>query len=336
MTILTSPPRPPRTWPTPSTGSSGSSSIRSVRGDRSASPTDGTISRSSRRWGTPGSSWRRGTARGPGNARDRNAATADRRRQDRRGTSPTSRPAGALPLRPEGLTGIPRRRGPRRASSDRRASSSGPRGHTPATPSSWKGPGPTPGRIHRPARRSDLRAGRPDRRPATDAPDRQSSRAALQSVDEDQFTTLRQQAASTLSPGVAIVPPDTLKSGSSLRSQLAPLHWCNETGSAGGVVEDTLLGKRLLVGESDELVSAHPLAVLVALRLRAEAARFLESVAVRMAEQGYPAVFVAIRKAASRSSRPHLERVDCVEAAARVYGYQVPPNADWWIDTAEI
>ena len=162
------------------------------------------------------------------------------------------------------------------------------------------------------------------------------SPAALQSVDEDQFTTLRQQAASTLSPGVAIVPPDTLKSGSSLRSRLAPLHWCNETGSAGGVVEDTLLGKRLLVGESDELVSAHLSRFWWHSGCGAEAARFLESVAFRMAEQGYPALFVAIPEGRLAELHPHLERVDCVEAAARVYGYQVPPNADWWIDTAEI
>lgn len=162
------------------------------------------------------------------------------------------------------------------------------------------------------------------------------SPAKLRSVDEDQFTALRQQAVSTSPPGVAVVPPDTLKSGSSLRSRLAPLHWCNQTRSAGGVVEDTLLGKRLLVGENDELVSAHLSRFWWRPGCGAEAGRFLDSVAFRMAERGYPALFVAIPEGRLAEVRPHLERVDCVEAPARVYGYQVPATADWWVDTAEI
>jgi len=158
----------------------------------------------------------------------------------------------------------------------------------------------------------------------------------LRSVDEHEFTALRQQAVSMSPPGVAIFPHDALKSGSSLRSRLAPLRWCNETGSAGGVVEDTLLGKRLLVGDSDELVSAHLSRLWWQPGRGAEGARFLENVAIRMAKQGYPAVFAAIPEDCLAELRPHLEQVDCIEAPARVYGYQVPANADWWIDTAEI
>lgn len=158
----------------------------------------------------------------------------------------------------------------------------------------------------------------------------------LRSVDEHEFTALRQQAVSTSPPGVAVVPPDTLKSGSSLRSRLAPLRWCNETGSAGGVVEDTLLGKRLLVGENDELLSAHLSRFWWQRGHGNEGAWFLESVALRMVEQGYPAVFVAIPEGHFAELRPHLEQVDCIEAPARVYGHQVPADADWWIDTAEI
>lgn len=158
----------------------------------------------------------------------------------------------------------------------------------------------------------------------------------LRSVGEDEFTSLRQQAIATSRPCVAIVPPGDLRSGPAIRSRMAPLRWCSETGSAGGVVEDTLLGKRLLVGENDELLSAHLSRFWWQPGRGAEGARFLESVAFRMAEQGYPAVFVAIPEGRLAEIRQHLAWVDCVEAPARVYGYQVPANADWWIDTAEI
>lgn len=160
----------------------------------------------------------------------------------------------------------------------------------------------------------------------------------LRSVGEDEFTSLRQQAIATSPPGVTIgpPPPGDHAGGPPLRSRLAPLRWCNETGSAGGVVEDTLLGKRLLVGENDELLSAHLSRFWWQRGHAQEGARFLERVAFRMAEQGYPAVFAAIPAGRLAELRPHLEQVDCIEAPARVYGYQVPADADWWIDTAEI
>lgn len=119
-----------------------------------------------------------------------------------------------------------------------------------------------------------------------------------------------------------------------LRSRMTPVPCTDATGTACGVIEDTLLGKRLLVGEADELISAH----LTDFRWKTGAAggRFLESAAHYARDLGYPALFAAVPENRLGDLRPHLERVESVEAPAIVYGHQVPTDREWWINTAEI
>lgn len=130
-------------------------------------------------------------------------------------------------------------------------------------------------------------------------------------------------------PGVAVDG-----GAAELRSRMQPIPCTDAAGTACGVIEDTLLGKRLLAGEADELISAH----LTDFRWRTGEAggRFLESAAFYARDLGYPALFVAVPENRLGDLRPYLMRVESVEAPAVVYGHQVPAGREWCINTAEI
>jgi len=150
--------------------------------------------------------------------------------------------------------------------------------------------------------------------------------SAMLQVDAAEFAAC---SARLTGEGASVVGGD-----SRLRSERAAVGFVDASGGACGVVEDTLLGKRLFTSAGEEMRSAH-LSRFVWNDGHA-AGRLLESVVFRAREWGYPALFVAVPEGRLAEVRPHLGQVECVEARARVFGHQVPVGANWWINTAEI
>ena len=138
------------------------------------------------------------------------------------------------------------------------------------------------------------------------------------------------QTAST-APAATEVSPDCVVMGRrrELRSLMNPIPL---PGSAW--LEDTRRGKRLWMGNGEELMSAH----LSSFRFEdaSEGARVIESALERAHSLGFPAIFTAVPASRYPALRAALTTVSVQEAPAAIYGHSIDANCDWWVDTAEI
>ena len=121
---------------------------------------------------------------------------------------------------------------------------------------------------------------------------------------------------------------------SSLRSLIAVQRFCHLNGTACGLLEDTRRGKRLIQASGEEIVSAH-LSRFCWSDLSA-AEDLLKHALNRSFELGFPAMFCSMPKAAWAQLKPLLHGLEYQQTSATVYGYHVPSNPAWWIDTSEI
>jgi len=144
-------------------------------------------------------------------------------------------------------------------------------------------------------------------------------------VDEHEFESVHSRI---VQPGFRAA-----RGKSKLRSAMEPVHLI-ASGDACGILEDTRLGKRLILESGDELLSAH----LSAFKYRnPESAASVLKHAVGLARaNSTPAVFVAIPDRELPLLRPFLSGLDVTEAPAVVYGHGFEVGENWWIDTAEI
>lgn len=121
-----------------------------------------------------------------------------------------------------------------------------------------------------------------------------------------------------------------------LRSSIAPVLLEDNDGSAGGLLEDTRLAKRLLLPDGGELLAAH----LSGFKWRqpCDGARFLRSVAARCSAMRIPAFFTAVPARFVSELLAELSGCDVVVAPATVYSCGFPQVGDavWFVDTAEI
>ncbi|MEK0450148.1 MAG: hypothetical protein RL088_2416 [Verrucomicrobiota bacterium] len=120
------------------------------------------------------------------------------------------------------------------------------------------------------------------------------------------------------------------------RSVIAPVVLENDDGSAGGLLEDTRLAKRLLLPDGGEMLAAH----LSGFNWRhpCDGARFLRGVSARCSAMGVPAFFTAVAAGFASELLAELSGCDVVVAPATIFscGIAGAAEVDWFVDTAEI
>lgn len=119
-----------------------------------------------------------------------------------------------------------------------------------------------------------------------------------------------------------------------LRSKMIPAYLLDRSGDACGVLEDTRMGKRLIMESGSELVSAHLSSF--AYRNPKAAGNLLKGAVSLAGERGMPAVFAAIPIVELPRLLPYLGDLHYTVAPAAIYGHGLETRADWWIDPAEI
>jgi predicted N-acetyltransferase YhbS len=122
------------------------------------------------------------------------------------------------------------------------------------------------------------------------------------------------------------------------RSGMVPVALASSDGRACGIVEDTRLGKRLVLGDGQEMEAAH-LSSLACddVKLGLE----IVGAALEVArQQGFPALFLALPRSVRFVPMIHAltESYGALDASATIHGTGFPPgvDAEWWIDTSEI
>jgi hypothetical protein len=155
-----------------------------------------------------------------------------------------------------------------------------------------------------------------------------ASRAPSKVIDapSDQFAATEERLRAT---GVQPAAGD-----STLRSLIAVERFCHVNETACGLLEDTRRGKRLIQASGEEIVSSHQ-ARLSWSDLTA-AGDVLKHALNRSFELGFPAMFCSMPLAAWAQLRPVLQGLEYQQTSATVYGYHVPDDLNWWIDTSEI
>ena len=124
------------------------------------------------------------------------------------------------------------------------------------------------------------------------------------------------------------------------RSEMKPLALLLGDGRAAacGVVEDTRLGKRLVMSDGREMRSAHLSSL--ACDDTASGWELVRAALVIAAQQGFPSLFLALPRSERFSGMIHalVERHGALDASATIYGTGFVPDdgAEWWIDTSEI
>jgi len=120
------------------------------------------------------------------------------------------------------------------------------------------------------------------------------------------------------------------------RSELTPVWFLDPSGAACGRLEDTRRGKRLLVSDGAELVSAH--LACFAFRDLEAGVGLLRAAARRASDLGYPALFAAVpeREAEAVSATLRGSSYEITEAPATVYGAGLPAGMAWHVNTSEI
>jgi len=122
------------------------------------------------------------------------------------------------------------------------------------------------------------------------------------------------------------------------RSEMTPQWIVAPSGEACGRLEDTRRAKRLLVEEPgggvSELRSAH--LASFAWRTPAGAAAVIGAARRRAAEEGFPAVFVAVDAADVAVLNAAVGEFPVVRAGATVYGVNLPGKLRWGVSSSEV
>ena len=140
--------------------------------------------------------------------------------------------------------------------------------------------------------------------------------------------------ASQLRKSGMMARPGTL----TLRSEIDPQYLVDASGQACAVLEDTRRGKRLLLFDAQEMLSAHLSQFSYGC---VTAATNLITNAIAVAQSfGLSAVFVAVpfsrAKSLITSLSQHTTNLEIQQAPATVFGCHLPAECEWWVDTAEI
>jgi hypothetical protein len=125
---------------------------------------------------------------------------------------------------------------------------------------------------------------------------------------------------------------------SELRSEMTALPLMSQCADGCGVLEDTRLGKRLMMHDGTEMKAAHlswlgcgkPIAAMAVIQSARAIAR----------QQGFPSLFVSLPNTESFAGliRSLVRRHGALLAPATVYGTGFPmkDGAEWWVNTSEI
>jgi hypothetical protein len=120
-----------------------------------------------------------------------------------------------------------------------------------------------------------------------------------------------------------------------IRSEHPPTALACAEGSACGLLEDTRLGKRLLLGPGQEIRAAH--LSRLAWRTPEDGARLIRQACHGCADWGVPNLFLALSEAGTTDLMPLLGGLRYQVAPATVYGCGLDEEAsEWWVDSAEI
>lgn len=122
-----------------------------------------------------------------------------------------------------------------------------------------------------------------------------------------------------------------------LRSEITPFSITLADSSACGLLEDTRRAKRLIVEGGEEMLSAH--LSNFAYRSVEDGAHLLRLAIGCAAALKFPALFFAVREADAQPLLATLRLTDAANATlapATVYGFGLPANANWNINTSEI
>ncbi|WP_395751143.1 N-acetyltransferase [Prosthecobacter sp.] len=152
-----------------------------------------------------------------------------------------------------------------------------------------------------------------------------------------QIVVLRITAAeSILTPQTSIAetfaprPACILTGGdSTLRSLMPPIRIADTAW-----LEDTRRGKRLWTDDGTEMLSAH----LSGFRFSdpAYGAAVVRQAVHATKAAGMPAMFVAVPHSQVAALLEPLHDLQILQAPATIYGHDLAPGHDWWVDTAEI
>jgi len=117
---------------------------------------------------------------------------------------------------------------------------------------------------------------------------------------------------------------------------MPPVPLALQDGSACGLLEDTRNAKRLLLDSGAEMISAHLSGF--AYRDPASAALLLRRALALAESNGLPALFVSVPFTCLEGLQKALQSLalDHTVATATLFGHDLKPGHDWWIDTAEI
>lgn len=121
---------------------------------------------------------------------------------------------------------------------------------------------------------------------------------------------------------------------SALRSIIPVQRFVHRDGTAGGCLEDTRRGKRLIQASGEEVVSSH-LSNLRASDPQA-AADLIRFAFGRSMSLGFPAMFCSMPTNVWNLLQPSLQGLTYHLTSATVYAYGFPNGMHWWIDTSEI
>lgn len=126
-------------------------------------------------------------------------------------------------------------------------------------------------------------------------------------------------------------PPAWLVTGGNktTRSCMPPLQLTSDSW-----LEDTRNGKRLWLTHGEELLTAH----FTSFRFSnaAEAAPRVQEAFDLARTKGFEGLFLSVPINHYPELKTFLSHLKILEAPATVYGYQLPVNQDWWVDTSEI
>ena len=153
-----------------------------------------------------------------------------------------------------------------------------------------------------------------------------SAQSKIVNASPDQFTATQERLRAA---GVEPVAGDSF-----LRSLIAVPRFCHVNGTAYGLLEDTRRGKRLIHSSGEEIVSSHLSRFHWSDLAAAE--DLLKHALNRSFELGFPAMFCSMPSAEWAQLKPMLQGLEYQQTSGTVYGYQVPVDLDWRIDTSEI
>ena len=121
---------------------------------------------------------------------------------------------------------------------------------------------------------------------------------------------------------------------SAIRSRMKATGMILSDGAACCILEDTRRCKLLYRHDGTEMISAH--LSCFGYRSVDDAVRLLKSAAIRCHEMGVPAMFVSLPPVQSEAVLKLLPQDGIVKAPATVFGFGLPADVDWSVNTSEI